>query len=87
MHSYAANKQTFPLISLQYTQILAEKKSGVGDRERMRFERIASTVAVRTCGDFGIFQSPYSGLEIYVELCRKVLAFVRIFDYNERCFL
>ena len=28
-------------------------------RRKLRFERTASTAAVRTCGDFGIIPSPY----------------------------
>ena len=58
------------------------KKRGHHDLRILRFERIASTAAVRTRGNFGIIPSPYSQLEIYVELCGKVLAFIRIFDYN-----
>ena len=58
------------------------KKRGHHDLRILRFERIASTAAVRTHGDFGSIPSPYSKLEIYVELCGKVLAFIRIFDYN-----
>jgi hypothetical protein len=60
---------------------LTKRKSGVV-MGKLRFERIASTAAVRTHGDFGIIPSPYSKLEIYVELCGKVLAFIRVFDYN-----
>ena len=58
------------------------KKRGHHDRQILRFGGLASTAAVRTLGDFGIIPSPYSKLEIYVELCGKVLAFIRIFDYN-----
>ena len=35
------------------------KKRGHHDLRILRFERIASTAAVRTCGDFGIIPSPY----------------------------
>ena len=35
------------------------KKRGHHDLRILRFERIASTAAVRTRGDFGIIQSPY----------------------------
>ena len=36
------------------------KKRGHHDLRILRFERIASTAAVRTRGDFGIIPSPYS---------------------------
>lgn len=42
-------------------------------QRKLGFERIASIAAVRTRGDFGIIPSPDSKLEIYVELCGKVL--------------
>ena len=35
------------------------KKRGHHDLRILRFERIASTAAVRTHGDFGIIPSPY----------------------------
>ena len=58
------------------------KKRGHRNLRTLRSEGTAGAAAVRTRGDFGSIPSPYSELEIYVELCGKVLAFIRVFDYN-----
>ena len=60
------------------------KKRGHHDLRILRFERIASTAAVRTRGNFGIIPSPYdidaerkirskAAAKIYEHLCVRVL--------------
>ena len=67
---------------IRYSTDFSGEKERHGGREKLRFEGTASTDTVWAHGDFGSIPSPYSELEIYVELCGKVLAFIRVFDYN-----
>ena len=53
------NKPSLPLIFLQYSTDFGGEKGAAWGCRKLRFERIASTAAVRTRGDFGIIPSPY----------------------------
>ena len=58
------------------------KKRGHHDLRILRFERIASTAAVRTRGDFGNIPSPLFLIKYMSNFAEGGLAFIRIFDYN-----
>ena len=75
------------------------KKRGHHDLRILRFERIASTAAVRTRGDFGIIPSPYdidaerkmrskSAAKVYERSMRESLAcklFLELESFATRC--
>ena len=77
----------------------AFEKRGHHDLRILRFERIASTVAVRTRGDFGIIPSPYdidaerkmrskSAAKVYERSMRESLAcklFLELESFATRC--
>ena len=70
------------------------KKRGHHDRRILRFERIASTAAVRTRGNFGIIPNPYdvdaerkmrskTAAKIYERSMRESLACKLFFEIRE----